>query len=159
MRKINKIIVHCSATSPEMDVDVPTIRRWHVEENGWSDIGYHYVITPDGMLHDGRPVSKSGAHTRGQNSNSIGICLVGGLKRHGDGSTEAEFNFTLKQLITLMQMYDTGFYSDGDTEESFGSYPWFGHRDFDNKKACPTFDVSEFVKHWRIIPALTTGKE
>ena len=50
MRNINKIIVHCSATPEDRDVSIDTIRKWHVEDNGWSDIGYHWVIPLSGSI-------------------------------------------------------------------------------------------------------------
>ena len=53
------------------------VRRWHVEDNKWSDIGYHFVIEVDGTIARGRPIVRSGAHAKGFNSRSIGICLIG----------------------------------------------------------------------------------
>ncbi len=47
MRYINKIIIHCSATPEGRNFTVDEIRDWHVNGNGWSDIGYHYVIYLD----------------------------------------------------------------------------------------------------------------
>lgn len=57
MRKIDEIIVHCSATPEGRDVSMADIRRWHVEERGWSDVGYHFVVTLDGTVHIGRPLT------------------------------------------------------------------------------------------------------
>ena len=59
MRKINKIILHCSATPSGRAVSVDTIRRWH-KKRGWSDIGYHYVIQLNGDINEGRPVERMG---------------------------------------------------------------------------------------------------
>lgn len=74
--KKRKLIIHCSA-SPIASHDVDIIRKWHIEERGWSDIGYHYVIErKNGDLQAGRDFSKSGAHTLGQNK-EIGLCLCG----------------------------------------------------------------------------------
>ena len=50
MRPINKILIHCSATPQGRDVSIETIKDWHVGHNGWSDIGYHYVIELDGEI-------------------------------------------------------------------------------------------------------------
>ena len=56
MRPISEIIVHCSATRPEWCASTTTaakvaeIRRWHVSDRGWRDIGYHYVIDRNGVL-------------------------------------------------------------------------------------------------------------
>ena len=77
MRDINSIIVHCSDSNIKSHDNIETIRKWHVDERGWSDIGYHYVITQDGVVHEGRPLSRRGAHARGHNVGSIGICLTG----------------------------------------------------------------------------------
>ena len=78
MRKINRIILHCTATPEGKHFDVDTIRRWHVKDRGWKDIGYHYVIYLDGSVHEGLPVEQTGAHTSGHNADSIGIVYVGG---------------------------------------------------------------------------------
>ena len=84
MREINEIIIHCTATNSNWYADrsaddvVTEIRRWHVEERNWSDIGYHAIIHRDGSVGYGRPVERSGAHCRGRNKSSIGVSLVGG---------------------------------------------------------------------------------
>ena len=80
MRKINKIILHCSATPEGREHNVEDIRRWHLRR-GFSDIGYHYLIHLDGTIEVGRPIEKRGAHCSGQNRNSIGICYVGGMDK------------------------------------------------------------------------------
>ena len=74
-RKIDKIIIHHSASPSTTTVE--DIRKWHVEDNGWNDIGYHFVITEDGVIHECRPLAKIGAHTKGNNRYSIGVCVVG----------------------------------------------------------------------------------
>ena len=83
MRQINKIIVHCSATREGQDVSVDTIRKWHVEGRGWSDIGYHFYIDINGKIHKGRDIARMGAHCKGQNRNSIGVCYCGGVEADG----------------------------------------------------------------------------
>ena len=79
MRKIDEIIIHCTATEEGKDFTVEDVRRWHVQGNGWKDIGYHYLIYRDGSIHPGRPIDQVGAHTSGHNATSIGVCYVGGL--------------------------------------------------------------------------------
>jgi N-acetylmuramoyl-L-alanine amidase len=69
MRQINKIIVHCSATREGENYTVDTIRSWHVDGRGWSDIGYHFYIDLYGEIHKGRDIAKIGAHSKGQNRN------------------------------------------------------------------------------------------
>lgn len=112
-----------------MDIGASEIRRWHVDGNGWADIGYHYVIRRDGTVEKGRPLSRAGAHAQGHNHDSIGICLVGGVDANG----QAAFNFTRAQLRAL----------EGRINEFTDSIPGLqiiGHRDVGNTD-CPSFDV------------------
>jgi N-acetylmuramoyl-L-alanine amidase len=129
VRQITKIILHCSATREGQDVSVETIRKWHLNR-GWSDIGYHYVIYLDGSIHEGRPVNRSGAHTKGYNSKSIGVCYIGGVEKDGKTPKDTrtpEQDTALTNLITaLLEMYPTA--------------TLHGHNEFANK-ACPSFDV------------------
>ena len=82
MRQIDHIIVHCSYTPPSMDIGAETIREWHTlpkpKGRGWSDIGYHWVIRRNGTVEAGRSEERAGAHAKGYNQDSIGICLIGG---------------------------------------------------------------------------------
>lgn len=133
MRRIDKIIIHCAATRPSMDVGAKEIRNWHVKDNGWSDIGYHGVIRRDGTLESGRPMDQAGAHTTGHNANSIGICLVGGVKE--DGKTP-EANFTPEQWDTLARVVR-------DLVKKFPGATVHGHNEF-AQKACPSFDVQKW---------------
>ena len=131
MRKINKIIVHCSATTEGQDIKTRTIRDWHVLGNGWDDIGYHYVIELDGSLHTGRDESINGAHCKGHNSESIGICYVGGLDKNGkpkDTRTDAQKSAMLSLIKRLKTKYPDAIV--------------YGHNDV-SSKACPCFDAKE----------------
>ena len=134
MRDIKKIIIHCAATRPSMDVGVKEIRDWHIKGNGWSDIGYHGVIRRDGTLESGRPIDQPGAHTSGHNKDSIGICLVGGVKE--DGKTP-ESNFTAAQWDTLKRVIH-------DLLQKFPNATIHGHNEF-AAKACPSFDVQKWL--------------
>jgi N-acetylmuramoyl-L-alanine amidase len=129
-RKIDKIIVHCSATREGQHIDVDTIRDWHVNGRGWSDIGYHYVIYLDGTVHHGRPIERSGAHTKGQNSNSIGICYIGGVET--DGKTPKDTR-TPEQKAALDNLLFV-------LTDIFANTTIHGHNEFAGK-ACPSFDV------------------
>ena len=105
-RKIDKIILHCAATPEGRDVKMETIKSWHVKGNGWSDIGYHFVIELDGAVKNGRPLHRSGAHTKGHNATSIGVCYVGGIdkdKKPKDTRTEAQRK-AMDQLIADLKM-------------------------------------------------------
>ena len=84
VRMIDSIIIHSTATPVGMDVGVEDIRAWHVRDNGWRDIGYHWVIRRDGTIEEGRPEIAVGAHVAGYNHNSIGVALVGGVAVTGD---------------------------------------------------------------------------
>lgn len=76
-RKIDQIILHCTSTPEGEDFTNAQIREWHLER-GFSDIGYHYVIGLNGEVRPGRPESVVGAHCKGHNTRSIGVCYVGG---------------------------------------------------------------------------------
>lgn len=81
-RKITEVIVHCSATPEGKDFTVADIRRWHLQR-GFSDIGYHWCVYRDGSINKGRDESIIGAHCTGHNSNSIGVCYIGGCGSDG----------------------------------------------------------------------------
>jgi len=129
MREIKKVIIHCADTPEGRDVKTEEIKRWHTEERGWSDIGYHWVVELDGSIHQGRSEDIAGAHCRGHNSDSIGICYVGGADSEGnpkDTRTEGQKD-SLKSLIT-------------EILDRHANAEVFGHRDF-SEKACPSFDA------------------
>ena len=131
------IVVHCSATTAKMSkVDAAEIDRWH-RAKGWQCIGYHFVIKRDGTVEEGREQDKIGAHVEGYNSNSVGICLVGGLA--DDGKT-AENNFTPEQLASLKKLLKAA-------KVKHPKAVIQGHRDFPGvKKDCPSFDVKTWIK-------------
>ena len=133
MRRIDKIIIHCSATPEGRKVTVEEIRHWH-KQRQWSDIGYHFVIYQDGSIHTGRPVEQIGAHCKGYNAHSIGICYIGGLDSQGnpkDTRTAAQ-KTSLKTLIDELRIL-------------YPSVTVHGHREF-ARKACPCFDVQAEYK-------------
>ena len=132
MREINRIILHCSATPEGRDIDAATIKDWHVNGNGWSDIGYHYVIKLDGDIETGRQLDKVGAHCKGHNKDSIGICYIGGMDADmnpKDTMNEAQ-EASMKELIySLRMVWDKPLTLHGHNEYA--------------SKACPSFKVSE----------------
>lgn len=128
-RQVNKIIVHCTATPEGRDVTVDEIRRWHVEEKNWSDIGYHWIVTLNGTLERGRPEHIQGAHAKGFNKNSVGLCYVGGVDKDmkpKDTRTEGQKE-TLKCILE-------------DLKDRYPNAEIIGHRDV-SSKACPSFDA------------------
>jgi N-acetylmuramoyl-L-alanine amidase len=131
MRKINRIILHCTATPEGKHFDVDTIRRWHVKDRGWKDIGYHYVIYLDGSVHEGRPVEQTGAHTSGHNADSIGIVYVGGC----DTKMKAKDTLNEAQETAMVNLIKS-------LRDEYGSLSLHGHNEF-AAKACPSFKVAE----------------
>ena len=128
-RSINEIIVHCTASYEGQALTVEQIRRMHMRERGWSDIGYHYVVYLDGTVHIGRDVNISGAHCTGHNTHSIGVVYVGGLLKNGkaaDTRTPAQKAGLVKLLKELKKLYPKA--------------TIHGHREYANK-ACPCFDA------------------
>ena len=109
MRSIKEIIIHCSATREGQEIPVETIKKWHTEGRGWTDIGYHFYIELDGTIKKGRDIDKTGAHCKGHNRNSIGLCYCGGVEADGktpkDTRTEVQKESLLHVLKTLKAMY------------------------------------------------------
>jgi len=130
MRKINKVFIHCSATPEGKAFDVDDIRAWH-KAQGWSDCGYHYVITLDGTVQDGRPLKKVGAHARGHNIGSIGICYIGGV----DANNEPKDTMNTAQDTAMVNLLKA-------LQEQFPGITFHGHNEVANK-ACPSFNVQE----------------
>jgi len=130
MRNIKEIIIHCSATREEQQVSVDTIRDWHLAK-GWNDIGYHFYIDLDGTINKGRNIDKIGAHCKGHNRNSIGICYCGGVESDGktpkDTRTQEQKDSLLHVLKTLKAMYPEAVI--------------YSHSEF-AAKACPSFDAT-----------------
>jgi len=134
MRKINEIFVHCSATPEGKDYTVNQIREWHLQR-GWSDIGYHYVVYRDGTVHKGRPVEQAGAHARGHNRHSIGVCYIGGV----DGIGTPKDTRTDEQKESLENLLY-------DLVEQYPGAKIRGHREV-SAKACPSFDAATEYAH------------
>ena len=148
-RRIDYIVVHCTATPEGREMTVEQIRAEH-KKQGWSDIGYHYVVTLDGKVHLGRDVDIAGAHVSGYNANSIGIAYVGGLESNPkktysqlkakDTRTDAQKAALLSLIMELRRLYPNAVVQ--------------GHRDFspdknhngtiepwERIKECPSFDA------------------
>lgn len=148
MREINLIVVHCSATPEGKDYHVEDIRQMHIQR-GFSDIGYHYLVPLDGDIEVGRKVDKIGAHAKGYNANSIGVCYVGGVDANyipKDTRTEAQ----KEALICLIK----------DLKKAYPNARVCGHRDlspdlnnngkvdkFEWIKVCPCYNPIEEYLH------------
>lgn len=131
MREIKEIIVHCAATKLTQHIGAEDIKKWHINGNGWQDIGYHYVIKLDGAIEKGRDIGIAGAHCRGHNFKSIGVCLVGGLDENMnpcDNYTNQQYK-ALRQLLRFLMI-------------TFPNSAILGHRDVSGvRKTCPNFDI------------------
>lgn len=135
MRKISEIILHCSATREGKAFTVSDIDRWH-RERGWKGCGYHYVITLDGKVEQGRPEQVAGAHCTGRNSESIGVCYIGGRDMVGkskDTRTPEQKKAMVTLVRQLMQAHGIGI-EDVRCHNEFSS------------KACPSFSIEKFRK-------------
>lgn len=134
MRKINEIIVHCSATPEGRNVSAAEIDRWH-RQRGFNCIGYHFVVGLDGTVEIGRAIDKIGAHCLKHNAHSVGVCYIGGVEKDGktpkDTRTEAQ-KTALRSIIRRLK-------------RQFPGSVVHGHRDFANK-ACPCFDATKEYK-------------
>lgn len=140
MRPISEIIVHCTATradwwsSKRTSEKVAEVKKWHVQQNGWADIGYHFLIDRDGTVAKGRPIEKVGAHVQGHNTGTIGISLFGG---HGSSATDKfAQHFTPEQDKALRGLI-------ADLRKQYGALKLTGHNQY-AAKACPGFQVSEW---------------
>lgn len=136
MNQPDKVILHCSA-SPDYEeghekydaLGAADIKLWHTRKpprgNGWDDIGYHFVVRRTGIIEPGRVLDRVGAHVRGQNQGSIGVCYVGTARP------------TMQQLrsITIVAKLLNNKY--GLTHDN-----WFGHNDFTSSKTCPGFSIN-----------------
>lgn len=143
MRKINYIVVHCSATREDCRLTVESLRREHLRR-GFGGIGYHYYIRRDGEVVSTRPVGQVGAHARGYNKYSIGLCYEGGLAADGSpkDTRTPEQRAALRLLVSRLL-------------HRFPNARLCGHRDLSPDldgngvadadewlKVCPCFDVA-----------------
>lgn len=130
MRKIKKIIIHHSASSKDLTT-VKNIKKWH-KEKGFSDVGYHWMIDGEGRQWQGRPEHIKGAHCKGSNKNSIGICVFGNF----DVEVTSE-----KQIDTLTTLLEDLFETYGLNYSDV--YP---HCELARKPtACPGHDLIDFI--------------
>lgn len=131
--KPNKITIHCSASKNGVKWDISEIRKEHLSR-GFSDVGYHVVIQPDGEMQPGRPLNQPGAHVEGHNTNNLGICLIG-----TDKFTGAQF----KALESVLDVYFMNY--------PIESWELWGHYLFDTAikqgKTCPNIPI-QVIMSW-----------
>lgn len=131
MREIKYIIIHCAYTPWNMDIGVEEIRQWHIER-GFLDCGYNYVVRLDGFVEEGRKECIPGAHTKGYNENSIGICYVGGKGPNGEW-IDTRNDSQKKALTKLIKKL----------KDKYPNAMVIGHNDANKDKECPGFDAKK----------------
>lgn len=129
-RRIDRIIIHCSAVRPDQTSSARQIDQWH-RARGWKMIGYHYVIRRDGTVEKGRPEEMVGAHTLHINKGSIAICYEGGLDTHGHPADTR----TPEQKIALRELIR-------ELKTRYPNATVHGHNEF-AQKACPCFPARD----------------
>ncbi len=141
MRTIKLRVYHCSADEGGTDHSLMYYEKLHLKR-GFRMIGYHFLVHPDGRVDEGRPLKMIGAHVKGYNSESVGICYIGGLRYGKPADTR-----TPQQIIALRAI-------DRVLESQFPESKRVGHRDLsvdlngdgviskrEWMKACPSFSV------------------
>jgi N-acetylmuramoyl-L-alanine amidase len=127
VRKIDAIVVHCSDSPDVMDVGASVIRKWHTDPpRSWDDIGYHYVIRRSGEIECGRMESVVGAHAKGMNIASLGVCWVG-----KDKPSDEQYAALVKLVCELRRRY------------SVPIHRVYGHNEADPQsgKTCPNLNM------------------
>ena len=122
-RKISTIFLHCSATDVESHDDISVMKRWHMVDNGWSRVGYHFFINKNGNIQQGCPIEQIPIAQKGHNTGSIAICLHG-LKKS---------KFTTQQLESVKKL------CKAITDSYDKKIRIRGHKEV-SSKACPVFD-------------------
>ena len=138
MRRIDLIVIHCTASRPDQHLTLGMLDHMH-QARGWKCCGYHYYITRDGQLNFGRPEEMVGAHARHYNAHSIGICYEGGLdeKGHPADTRTAAQKLTLQMLLISLKAD----YPDAEI---------VGHCELEGvHKACPCFPVSVYRDYFK----------
>ena len=127
-KKISLLVVHCSDTPNNQNLSAIDIHKMHLSF-GWNGIGYHKIIKRSGKVENGRPEYWIGAHVKGKNEISLGVCLIGRNK------------FTQNQYLSLEKILKKwkSLYPEAEI---------VGHRDTgDTQKTCPNFDVKTWANN------------
>lgn len=126
-KKISLLVVHCSDTPNNQNLSAIDIHKMHLGF-GWDGIGYHKIIKRSGKIENGRPEYWVGAHVKGKNDISLGVCLIG-----RDTFTKNQF----RSLDRVLKKW----------KKTYPNAKIVGHRDAGNtKKTCPNFDVISWSK-------------
>lgn len=137
-------MIHCLATKEGVDYSAEQVRSWHVNQRGFRDIGYHFLIHLDGTIEKGRPIGQSGAHAKGYNKHSIGVAYVGGLDKNGkpkDTRTVAQYHALRRCTETLKVIYPIQ-HMEGHRDLSVDLNGDGMISENEWMKSCPCFDVA-----------------
>lgn len=158
--KANEIIVHVSAHKEGEYVTANDIIKMH-RKRGFRTIGYHCFIRTDGAIEQGRPFNEQGAHVKGHNKRSIGICLAGGLDKDGnakDTRTDEQKHALFAELIDICQTFNIPFSNVCGHRDKFPDKNGDGKIDRqDWLKDCPCFDVRKWFKNELIMHGYIEG--
>lgn len=135
MRKLDEIIIHCSATPEGRDDKFEDVEAWHLAKGWKPGSGYHFVIELDGTVRKGRPLSQPGAHVKGRNKTTIGICYIGGMT--ADMTAAKDTRTPAQRTALRLLLLDLG--------TKYGITKISGHNQYANK-ACPSFNAGEEYK-------------
>ena len=125
--QISLLIVHCSDTPNDNHITAKDIHKMHISF-GWEGVGYHKIIDRKGLIENGRPEYWVGAHVKGKNRISLGVCLIG------------QNNFTKKQFVSLQRILKKW-------KKNYPDAKIQGHKDSTKTlKTCPNFDVDKWCK-------------
>ena len=134
-RTVDKVFIHASDSDWKHHDDISVIRKWHVDENGWGDVGYHYFIKKNGTIQKGRDLELTPSAQKRNNVRTIAICLHGREK-----FTEKQFESLRKLCLEIHRSYN-------------GRVTFHGHKEVTDEKTCPNFDyvkVLNLDKHGRM---------
>lgn len=148
MRRVTKIVIHCTATREGQAHSAKDIDGWH-RRQGWDGIGYHWVVRIDGTTEKGRDEALPGSHVKGHNADSIGVVYVGGLAANGQTPKDTR---TAAQKVSLKRVIE-------DLLKRWPAVKVLGHRDLSPDrdrngvverhewlKECPCFDAPAWFK-------------
>ena len=121
-RTVDRVFIHCSDSDWKHHDDISVIRKWHMDENGWDDVGYHFFIKRNGTIQKGRSLELTPSAQKRNNVRTIAICLHGREK-----FTKKQFESLKKLCLEIHKSYQ-------------GKVTFHGHREVAREKTCPNFD-------------------
>ena len=125
-RAVDRVFLHCSASDAPAHDDIAVMRDWHVNGNGWSDVGYHYFIRKDGTVQEGRPLERTPAAQRGHNAGTIAICCHG---LEVENFTSAQYESVVDLCEQINRAYESEVTFHGHCEVSAKACPVYPYRE------------------------------